>query len=269
MTRLLPFVALALLVATTSLTAAEPRYSGYWKGEGTNWERLLDDGIRRMTRRSQTTFWAECVRDTLRCKGEATTVYSVDLDGIKWTIPLPTGGSTEAEVSGSSEKSEFTFPIEGVVVGEALELRAVGEDDKLNVPNATFEFVITAHVTLPGAGAAPAARPSRQVIRFDAKGWSPFQKRAAAISKRASGQYVAKSRSAGEGKYLTEWRAEHSTGRDLDYYHDCMDVAAETANEWDDFCRRLPRRERRQTCWRLGNAPPSERQGWCERQWGE
>lgn len=52
--------------------------AGYWEGKGAIWDRPLDDAVRKLTRRSETTFWLACDKQ-LRCRGEATTTYAGDL----------------------------------------------------------------------------------------------------------------------------------------------------------------------------------------------
>ena len=79
--------------------------------------------------------------------------------------------------------------------------------------NTTFEFVITAQVTLPG-GAAPLGAAAQAGDPHRRQGLVAVPEAAGGDRRAASGQYVA-ARSTSEGKFLTEWRAEHLTGRDL------------------------------------------------------
>jgi hypothetical protein len=184
--------------------------AGYWEGKGTIWDRPLDDAVRKLTRRSETTFWFACHKQ-LRCRGEATTTYAADLQAVKWSIPLPTG-AIEAAVAGSSEKTTLTYPIEGTIADRKLQLRVVGEAADLVVPNAAFEFVLTATATLPATGAVPARAPSMQIIKIPAKAWSPFQQLEAPITKRPQGPYVASVKKAGE-KFSIEWHAQRTPAR--------------------------------------------------------
>ncbi len=101
--------------------------AGYWEGKGAIWDRPLDDAVRKLTRRSETTFWFACDKQ-LRCRGEATTTYAADLQAVKWSIPLPSG-AIEAAVAGSSEKTTLTYPIEGTIAEQGVdELRTGGAD---------------------------------------------------------------------------------------------------------------------------------------------
>jgi hypothetical protein len=212
--------AAAGLVAGVVVGPAAPAWAqdskvlaGYWEGKGTIWDRPLDDAVRKLTRRSETTFWFACDKQ-LRCRGEATTTYAADLQAVKWSIPLPSG-AIEAAVAGSSEKTTLTYPIEGTIADRKLQLRVVGEAADLVVPNAAFEFVLTATATLPATGAIPSRAPSMQIIKIPAKAWSPFQQLEAPITKRPQGPYVAAVKKAGE-KFSIEWYAQRTPAPDLD-----------------------------------------------------
>jgi hypothetical protein len=187
--------------------------AGYWEGKGTIWNRPIDDAVRKLTRRSETQFWLSCDRQ-LRCQGEATTVYAADLQALKWAIPLPTG-TINAAVEGSSEKTTFTYPIEGAIVDGKLQLRVTGESTDLVVPNAAFDFVLSANVSVPSVGGAPGAAPSMQVIKIPAKAWSPFQKLEAVVTKRPQGPYVAAVKRSGD-KFAIEWHVQRHPSYDLD-----------------------------------------------------
>lgn len=187
--------------------------AGYWEGKGTIVDRPIDDAIRKLTRRSETQFWFSCDAQ-LRCRGEATTLYSASLQAVKWSIPTPAGG-IDAAVEGNAEKSTFTYPIEGAITGGKLQLRVVGESTDLVVPNGAFEFVLTATATVPSMAGAPSAAPSMQVIRIPAKAWSPFQKLEAPITRRPHGPYVAAVKRSGE-KYSIEWQVQRHPSYDLD-----------------------------------------------------
>jgi hypothetical protein len=208
-------------------SAQEPgKVAGYWEGKGAIWERPIDDAVRRLTRRSETEFWFVCDNDGA-CKGETTTAYSAELDAIKWSIPLPTGGSIEAAVEGTSEKTKFTYPIEGSIAGGKLQLRAAGESADMVVPNASFEFVLHAVVGMPTMGAAPSLpAPQITVIRIPAKGWSPFQGLQADITKRPHGPLVGAAKSAGE-KFSIEWQVQRNPTYDLDALADELAVILE------------------------------------------
>jgi hypothetical protein len=187
--------------------------AGYWEGKGTIVDRAIDDAIRKLTRRSETQFWLSC--DTQRrCRGEATTQYAASLQAVKWSIPTP-AGTINAAVEGTSEKSTFTYAIEGDIAGGKLHLRVVGESADLVVPGGAFEFVLTATATVPAMGSAPSAAPSMQVIRIPAKAWSPFQKLEAPITRRPQGPYVAAVKQTGE-KHSIEWHAQRHPSYDLE-----------------------------------------------------
>ncbi|HEY7521472.1 MAG TPA: hypothetical protein VIE36_24545 [Methylomirabilota bacterium] len=196
-----------------SVAQEAPALAGYWEGKGTIVDRAIDDAIRKLTRRSETQFWFSCDRQ-LRCRGEATTLYGVSLQAVKWSIPTP-AGAIDAAVEGSSEKSTFTYPIEGAIAGGKLQLRVVGESADLVVPGGAFEFVLTATATVPAMGAAPSAAPSMQVIRIPAKAWSPFQKLEAPITRRPQGPYVGAVKQSGE-KHSIEWHVQRHPSYDIE-----------------------------------------------------
>jgi hypothetical protein len=208
-------IGVALLsFASASAFGQEPqRITGYWEGKGAVWERPIDDAIRQLTRRSDSEFWFVC-DGSGSCKGEATTNYSADLTAIKWTIPLPSGGSIEASVAGSSEKTKFTYPIDGTVANGTIQLRASGESSDMVVPNVAFNFVLRAMVNLPSIPPAPGASPQMRIISIPAKGWSPFQGLQAAITKRPHGPLVAAAKSAGD-KFSIEWQVQRNPTYDL------------------------------------------------------
>lgn len=204
-----------VLCGPTSVTVAQDAtaLAGYWEGKGAISDRPIDDAIRKLTRRSETQFWFSC--DTqLRCRGEATTLYGASLQAVKWSIPTP-AGAINAAVEGTSEKSTFTYPIEGAISGGKLQLRVVGESADLVVPNGAFEFVLTATATVPSIGGAPSSAPSMQVIRIPAKAWSPFQKLEAPITRRPQGPFVAAVKQSGE-KHSIEWHVQRHPSYDLD-----------------------------------------------------
>jgi hypothetical protein len=148
------------------------------------------------------------------CKGEATTNYSAELAAIKWSIPLPSGGSIEASVEGTSEKTKFTYPIEATIANGKIQLRATGETADMVVPNVAFNFALRAMVNLPSIAPAPAASPSMTLISIPAKGWSPFQGLQPAITKRPHGPLVAAAKSAGD-KFSIEWQVQRNPTYDL------------------------------------------------------
>jgi hypothetical protein len=197
--------------------------TGYWEGKGATWEKALDDAIRKLTRRSETEFWF-VVDESGKIRGEATTVYSAELDAVKWNIPLPTGG-IEAAVRGRSEKKKVTFPIVGTFANRELALQADGEADMI-VPNTQFEFVISASVSLSGGFGAPASSPQLMDVKIPANGWSPFQGLKAPITKRPEGPLVAKVESSGP-KYSIEWEVKRNPTYDLDALADELIVILE------------------------------------------
>lgn len=131
--------------------------------------------------------------------GEGFITYQAELKAIKWKVPMPTGGTIDAEVAGSSGKRIFKFGIGGHVVDTQqghhppfhetcpfqLSLQAMGEaegkpapEQSGNIPGITFNFTIDASVTVPAGmagGVAPGAQPGIFSIPIPAKGWSPFQ----------------------------------------------------------------------------------------------
>jgi hypothetical protein len=196
-----------------SMAQEAPALAGYWEGKGTIVDRVIDDAIRKLTRRSETQFWFSCDMQ-LRCRGEATTLYAASLQAVKWSIPTP-AGSIDAAVEGSSEKSTFTYAIEGAIIGGKLQLRVGGESADLVVPGGAFDFVLTATATVPSMGGAPSAAPSMQVIKIPAKAWSPFQKLEAPITRRPHGPYVAAVKRSGE-KHSIEWHVQRHPSYDLE-----------------------------------------------------
>jgi len=201
------------LTSSTALAQEPQRIAGYWEGKGVVWDRPIDDPIRQLTRRSDSEFWFVC-DSTGSCKGEATTNYSADLAAIKWSIPLPSGGSIEASVAGSSEKTKFTYPIEGTIGNGKIQLRASGETGDMVVPNVAFNFVLRAMVNIPSIAPAPAATPQMTIISIPAKGWSPFQGLQPAITKRPHGPLVGAAKSAGD-KFSIEWQVQRNPTYDL------------------------------------------------------
>lgn len=189
------------------------RVYGYWEGKGAIWQKAIDDKWRKLTRRSETTFWFVADKDG-NARGEATTTYAADLQAIKWSIALP-AGSIEASVEGRSEAKKIVYPIEGTVTRESVSLKAVGEDSEMTVPGTGFDFVIYANVTLPLPAGTAAGLPQLMDIKIPAKGWSPFQALSAPVVKRPHGPLVASAKSAGD-KFSIEWEAMRNPTYDLD-----------------------------------------------------
>ena len=80
------------------------RFSGCWVGWGSTWEKVADDRVRQVIRRSESQFWF-VIDDTGAIWGKGFTSYEVELRAMNWKVQASgTGSSIEAEVSGSSEK---------------------------------------------------------------------------------------------------------------------------------------------------------------------
>lgn len=194
-------VALVSTAATTAAAQAPPRpaaWQGLWTGKSVIWEKPLNDAVRKLTRTSDADFWF-VVDASGQVHGEGFVTYQAELKAIKWKVPLPNGGTIDAEVAGSSGKQIFKFGIGGQVVDKQggrhpqnhetcpfeISLQALGDQEGQpvpeqdgNIPGISFTFSIDASVTVPagmGGGVAPGAQPGIFSIPMPAKGWSPFQ----------------------------------------------------------------------------------------------
>ena len=194
--------------------AAPPPWGGMWSGKGVTRQKLMDDPIRKLTRTSEADFWFVVDADG-RVHGQGFVAYSADLKAMKWKVPVPSMGTIDAEVAGSSGKVIHRFGVAGTLTdtptrapGPAgtpggtrrpdhgrnhencemeLSLQATGQGENGQpapevegvIPGLTFDFKLDATVNVPaGAGGisvAPGAAPGMQVIAITAKGWSPFQ----------------------------------------------------------------------------------------------
>lgn len=181
-----PAVSLAAVAPTPAPT---PPWQGMWNGKSIIWEKVMDDAVRKLKRRSEADFWF-VVDAKGQAHGEGFISYKAELKAIKWKIPMPTGGEIEAEVEGSSEKEIRKFSLRGTVTeGKSgaldLSLEAMGDnngkpapEEDGTIPGITFNFGIEASVVVPagkGGGALPGAQPGIFSIPIPAKGWSPFQ----------------------------------------------------------------------------------------------
>ena len=183
------------------------KYSGYWIGSGVIWEKVIDDPLRKLTRRSETQFWF-VMDEEGRISGEGFITYEAELQAMKWQIPLPTGGTIDAQVSGASEKTTRKYEIWGIVEDDKLSIKVANETDDMTIPGAEFEFSIVASVTIPiGVGGIETeVEPEFQIIKIPAKAWSPFQGIEPVIEAHIGGPHLAEVSESAE-KYSLEWHA--------------------------------------------------------------
>jgi hypothetical protein len=167
-------------------------YSGYWIGSGATWQKLADDPIRKVTRRSETQFWFVVDGDG-NVTGEGYISYQAEMQAMKWKVPIPKAGSIEAEVAGGSEKVTRRYGIEGSISTEGqLVLRVVGESAQMTIPGAEFEFAIHATWSAPVGIAGLESTAGLKVIeiKVPAKAWSPFQGKKPSITQHQGGPHV-------------------------------------------------------------------------------
>lgn len=184
------------------------KYSGYWVGSGVIWEKVIDDPLRKLTRRSETQFWF-VVDGEGEISGEGFITYEAELQAMKWQIPLPTGGTIDAQVSGASEKTTRKYQIWGTIAGgNKLSIKVANETGDMTIPGAEFEFSIVASVTIPLSvgGLGTEVEPEFQIIKIPANAWSPFQGREPIIEVHTGGPHLAEVSESAE-KYGLEWHA--------------------------------------------------------------
>lgn len=171
-----------------------PPWAGLWVGSGATFEKLLDDPIRKLSRRSESSFWFVVAEDG-RVHGEAIVAYSARLEPIKFKVPVPGAGSIEAEVGGEAPRRYFRIGIGGRVVDAAsgqppdgqdrealpltLRLIAMGEDEEGQaapeedgrIPGVEYQFALTASLVVPaGWGLGKASSLAGQVSTGALKG---------------------------------------------------------------------------------------------------
>jgi len=183
------------------------KYSGYWIGSGVIWEKVIDDPLRKLTRRSETQFWF-IVEEEGKISGEGFITYEAELQAMKWQIPLPTGGTIDAQVSGASEKTTRKYQIWGMIEDGKLSINVANETEDMTIPGAEFEFSIVASVTIPiGVGGLETEiEPEFQIIKIPAKAWSPFQGREPVIEVHIGGPHLVEFSESTE-QYGLEWHA--------------------------------------------------------------
>ena len=183
------------------------KYSGYWIGSGVIWEKVIDDPLRKLTRRSETQFWF-VVDEEGKISGEGFITYEAELQAMKWQIPLPTGGTIDAQVSGASEKTTRKYQIWGIVEDNKLSIKVANETGDMTIPGAEFEFSIVASVTIPigVGGLGTEVEPEFQIIKIPANAWSPFQGREPVIEEHIGGPHLVEFSESAE-KYGLEWHA--------------------------------------------------------------
>jgi hypothetical protein len=211
MMKIIIMASLICILGGTLAGAENPdfqKYSGYWTGSGVVWEKVADDAFRKLTRRSETQFWFVVDKEG-KITGEGFISYEAQLQAMSWQVPLPSGGSIDAEVSGSSEKTTRKYEIWGnITEGNKLSIKVANETENMTIPGAEFEFSIVATVTIPvGAGGlGTEAKPEFQVIKIPAKAWSPFQGREPFIEAHVGGPHLAEVSESAE-RYSLEWHA--------------------------------------------------------------
>jgi len=184
------------------------KYSGYWIGSGVIWEKVINDPLRKLTRRSETEFWFVADEEG-KISGEGFITYEAELQAMKWQIPLPTGGTIDAQVSGASEKTTRKYQIWGIIAGDnKLSIKVANETGDMTIPGAEFEFGIVASVTIPigVGGLGTEVEPEFQIIKIPAKAWSPFQGIEPIIEAHIGGPHLAQVSESAE-KYSLEWHA--------------------------------------------------------------
>jgi hypothetical protein len=229
-------VSLVCILGGTVASAESPdyqKYSGYWIGSGVVWEKVLDDPFRKLTRRSETQFWFVVDKEG-RITGEGFITYEAQLQAMNWQIPLPNGGSIDAEVSGGSEKTIRKYEIWGIIAEEnKLSIKVANETADMTIPGAEFEFSIVATVTLPvGAGGlGTEAKPEFQVIKIPAKAWSPFQGREPVIEAHIGGPHLAEVSESAE-QYNLEWHAIQMVSLRFTELESRVDSLEEQLEDW-------------------------------------
>jgi len=169
---------------------------------------VIDDPLRKLTRRSETQFWF-IVDGEGGISGEGFITYEAELQAMKWQIPLPTGGTIDAQVSGASEKTTRKYEIWGFVAEDnKLSIKVANETEDMIIPGAEFEFSIVASVTIPVGvgGLGTEVEPEFQIIKMPAKAWSPFQGREPVIEAHIGGPHLVELSESTE-QYGLEWHA--------------------------------------------------------------
>jgi len=172
-----------------------PPWAGLWTGNGVTFEKLMDDPIRKLVRRSESSFWF-IVGEDGSVSGEAIVAYSAKLEPIKFKVPVPNVGSIEAEVGGEAPKRFFRVGVSGQLVDAesglppseedwdeseplTLELAAMGTDEegkatkeeKGRIPGVKYEFTLSASLVIPaGWGMGQASDLANQVPTGAMKG---------------------------------------------------------------------------------------------------
>jgi len=209
--KIIIIVSLICIMGGTAVWPESPdcqKYSGYWIGSGVIWEKVIDDPLRKLTRRSETQFWL-VVDEEGKISGEGFITYEAELQAMKWQIPLPTGGTIDAQVSGASEKTTRKYQIWGIIAGgNKLSIKVANETGDMTIPGAEFEFSIVASVTMPisAGGFGTEVEPEFQIIKIPANAWSPFQGREPVIEEHIGGPHLAEVSESTE-QYGLEWHA--------------------------------------------------------------
>lgn len=223
--------AIVLAAAIAGCSASEPAQSkeeggattsGYWEGDGTASEVMMDDPGRKLTRTVEFEFWFAMNADG-EAFGEIELKYDAELIVIglpKVTVPAPAGMSISFQPKVGGKMTDLdptrTFPLVGILDDDNLTLMIATPEEKRE----TLDFTIRGDAGVSGSmGLGESADASVGidggnaqliVIEIDMTAFSPFNG-AAPVEKRAGGPYAARFEEKGE-EYAIEWSARQIGG---------------------------------------------------------
>ena len=219
---------IALAVAVAGCSGGDPVLgaeggnatpSGYWEGDGTASEIMMDDAVRKLTRTVEFEFWFALNADG-EALGEIELKYDAELIVIglpKITVPAPGGSSISFQPKVGGKMTDLdptrTFPLVGVLDGESLTLMiATPEGDREKL-----DFTIRGDAGVSGGmGIGKISVDLGEgdvqliVIPIEMTPFSPFNG-AAPVVKRAGGPYAAKFEAKGE-TFAIDWSARQIGG---------------------------------------------------------
>ena len=199
---------------------------GYWEGDGTASEKLMDDPFRKLTRTVEFEFWFALNADG-EAFGEIELKYDAELivDGLpNVTVPVPGGSSVSFQPKVGGKMTDLdptrTFPLVGVLDGESLTLMIATPEENRK----TLDFTIRGDAGVSGTMALGAGKDGGGgdasigaggdaqlvVIEIDMTPFSPFNG-AAMVEKRPGGPYAARFEENAD-KYSIEWSARQIGG---------------------------------------------------------
>ena len=200
--------------------------SGYWEGDGTGSEIMLDGPFIKLTRTVDYEFWFALNADG-EAFGEIELTYDAELivDGLpNATVPVPGGSSVSFNPKVGGKMTDLdptrTFPLVGVLDGETLTLEIatpLGDREELEFTirgdaGVDASFALGAGKDGGGGDAKVGVGGDAQlvIIKTSMVAFSPFNG-SAPVNKRAGGPFAAKFEAKGD-KYAIDWSARQIGG---------------------------------------------------------